>query len=103
MTSYTVTIETDTTSEALSTHQTAAEAKRWADHYANDSRRAAQYTPTDNANIVVNQIDRLGYYSGDEYYITRFMLPETTPELDSLRKLKNDQQVAYLTRHSQSK
>ena len=33
----------------------------------------------------------------------RLMLPETTPELDGLRKLKNDQQVAYLTRHSQSK
>ena len=102
MTSYKITIETDNTSESLSTHPTAAEAMRWADHYANDSRRAAEYHKSENATIVVNQIDRLGYYSGDEYYTTRFMLPETTPELDGLRKLKNDQQVAYLTRHSQS-
>ena len=54
-----ITIETNTTSESISSHQLLRDAKMWAYLYSTDYRRIAEYSEIENANIVIWQGEHL--------------------------------------------
>jgi hypothetical protein len=56
---FTITIETNTTSESLSTHELLFDAMNSAYLYSTDYRRIAEYSEIDNANIVIWQGEHL--------------------------------------------